>query len=83
LGKIDTVLGKHWDEKGIAAEALRLNLILTDCYAAMLAVVNKNSCNERYIKATDIGFAYKSWMERRISKNDDYRNLIKKTSRNQ
>lgn len=36
LGKIANDLGPHWNEKGIAEVANRLNLSLTDCYAAAL-----------------------------------------------
>lgn len=36
LGKIDISLGEHWNDKGIAELANRLNLSLTDCYAAAL-----------------------------------------------
>lgn len=36
LGKIGQVLGEHWNDKGIAELANRLNLSLTDCYAAAL-----------------------------------------------
>lgn len=36
LAKIDTVLGEHWNDKGIAELANRLSLSLTDCYAAAL-----------------------------------------------
>lgn len=36
LGKISESLGDHWNEKGIAELANRLNLSLTDCYAAAL-----------------------------------------------
>jgi hypothetical protein len=36
LGKIHETLGEHWNEKGIAELAQRLNLSLTDCYAAAI-----------------------------------------------
>ena len=36
LGKIHETLGEHWNEKGIAEVANRLNLSLTDAYAAAL-----------------------------------------------
>lgn len=36
LGKIHETLGPHWNDKGIAELANRLNLSLTDCYAAAL-----------------------------------------------
>lgn len=36
LGKIPNDLGPHWNDKGIAEVANRLNLSLTDCYAAAL-----------------------------------------------
>jgi DNA modification methylase len=36
LGKIHETLGEHWNDKGIAEVANRLNLSLTDCYAAAL-----------------------------------------------
>jgi hypothetical protein len=36
LGKLRSDLGPHWNEKGIAEVANRLNLSLTDCYAAAL-----------------------------------------------
>lgn len=36
LGKIQDDLGPHWNEKGIAEVANRLNLSLTDAYAAAL-----------------------------------------------
>lgn len=36
LGKINNDLGEHWNEKGLAEVAKRLNLTLIDCYAAVL-----------------------------------------------
>lgn len=36
LGKIHETLGPHWNEKGIAELANRLNLSLTDCYTAAI-----------------------------------------------
>jgi len=36
LGKMQHDLGEHWNDKGIAELANRLNLSLTDCYAAAL-----------------------------------------------
>lgn len=36
LGKIHEVIGDNWNDKGIAEVANRLNLSLTDCYAAAL-----------------------------------------------
>lgn len=36
LGKIYQTLGDHWNEHGIGETAQRLNLSLTDCYAAVL-----------------------------------------------
>lgn len=36
LGKINNDLGQHWNDKGIAELANRLNLSLTDCYASAL-----------------------------------------------
>lgn len=41
LGKIGQTLGADWNEKGIAEVANRLDLRLTDCYAAAMDAMNE------------------------------------------
>jgi hypothetical protein len=38
LGKLHKDLGEHWNEKGLAETAQRLNLSLTDCFAAVVVM---------------------------------------------
>lgn len=47
LGKIGKDLGEHWNEKGLAEVAQRLNLSLTDCFAAAIENMDDRQRLER------------------------------------
>jgi len=47
LGKINNDLGEGWNEKGLAATAQRLNLSLTDCFAAAIENMDDRQRLER------------------------------------